>query len=149
MALLATVSMMAGLGTIAVVAAAPSAGASSGTYCSKLSGNAAGTVTFKKCTFVTGKDKTNKTLVGNGTSLAAGGSLTWEPSGQTTVVGAPSFTAEGQASCKKNNTEYVVNGSVVGGSSTHTHSGDTFSTTVCLNNKNNKIALLKGTVAHF
>jgi len=136
-----------GLSTsIAAVAIAPVAGAASGTTCSKVSGNAASTITLKKCNFVTGKDKTNKSLSGQATSLAGGGTLTWSPSGQTTTIGPPSFTAEGQGACKKNNTEYVASGTVVGGSSTHTQAGDTFSAQVCLNNKNNKISIVKGTV---
>jgi len=132
--------------SIAVVAIAPLAGAASGTTCSKASGNASSTITLKKCSFATGKDKTNKSLSGQTTSLASGGTLTWSPSGQTTIIGPPSFTSVGQGGCKTNNTEYDASGTVVGGTSTHTQAGDTFSARVCLNNKNNKISLVKGTV---
>jgi len=133
--------------SIAVVTMAPQAGAASGTTCAKLSGNVASTITFKKCFFTSGKDKTNKSLSGQGLSLASGGTLTWAPSGQTTIVSAPSFTSPGQGSCKPKNTEYIANATVVGGTSTHTQSGDNFSATVCVKNSNNKISLLKGTVA--
>ncbi len=133
--------------SVAAVGLASPAMAASGTTCAKLSGVVTGTITFKKCSFATGKDKTNKTLSGQGIGLASGGTLTWSPSGQTTTVGAPSFTSPGQGSCKPKNTEYIVNGTVTGGTSTHTQAGDPFDATVCVKNSNNKISLLKGTVA--
>jgi hypothetical protein len=123
-----------------------SATASGSTTCSKLSGSITGTLTFKKCVFASGKDKTNKSLSGNATLLLNGGTLTWASSGQTTVVAAPSVSNPGQGSCKPKNQEYIATGSVTGGSSTHTQAGDTFSASVCV--KGSKIALLKGTVAH-
>ncbi len=132
--------------SIAAVALAPSAGASSGTTCAKLSGSITGPITFKKCTFTSGKDKTNKSLVGSAAKLAGGGTLTWSPSGQTTIVGSPSFSSPGQGACKAKYTEYIAHGTVTGGTSTHTQSGDSFSSTVCV--KGSKIELLKGTVAH-
>jgi len=143
---LVAVASMSIMTSLATVALAPMAGAASGTTCAKVKGNATGNITISKCTFVSGKDKTNKSLSGATTSLAAGGTLTWSPSGQTTTIGPPSFTAVGQGGCKANNTEYDASGTVIGGSSTHTQNGDTFSARVCVNNKNNKISLVKGTV---
>ncbi len=145
---LAAVATVAVPTSIATVVLAPTAVAASGTTCAKLSGVVTSTITFKKCNFVTGKDKTNKTLSGRGLGLASGGTLTWSPSGQTTVVGAPTFTSPGQGACKPKNTEYIAHGTVTGGTSTHTQAGDTFSATVCVKSSNNKISLLKGTVAH-
>lgn len=145
---LATMAAVALPMSITAISQAPSAAAASGTTCAKLSGVVSGTITFKKCTFTSGKDKTNKTLSGNGLSLASGGTLTWSPSNQTTTVGPPSFTSPGQGSCKPKNTEYIVSGTVVGGTSTHTHAGDAFTATVCLKSSNNTVSLLKGTIAH-
>jgi hypothetical protein len=142
-AAVATVAVPTG---IAVVTMAPAAGAASGTTCSKMTGNISTNVVFKKCLFTSGKDKTNKTLSGKTSALATGGTLTWAPSGQTTIVGSPTFTSPGQGACKPKNTEYVAHATVTGGTSTHTKVGDTFASTVCL--KASKLSLLKGTVAH-
>jgi hypothetical protein len=140
----------------AVTLAAGPAAASGGTLvCSKISGSGAGTVTIKKCNdtvIVTTKhgskvkpDKTNKTISGSGPSLVAGGTLTWAPSGQTVNVGSLTTTSPGQGGCPTAWTEEDSNGTIAAGStSPYVHTGDTFSSRICVN-KHLKVKLVQGT----
>lgn len=132
---------------VAIATLAPSAGAASGTTCATAKGTVSGAITFKKCSFMSGKDKANKSLSGSTSALAHGGTLTWAPSGQTTITGAPSFTSPGQGSCRRKTTEFIAHATVVGGTSPHTQLGDTLSARVCL--KGTKFSLLKGSEANF
>jgi len=139
-AALAMMAVPVGVATITLAPAATAGGAS--ITCAKLSGTSSGPITIKKCSF---KDKQNKSLGGSALKLATGGTLTWSPSGQTTIVAQPTITPLGQGSCKPKNTEYLTTGSVTGGTSTHTKAGDTFHSYTCVNNTSGKLTLLKGT----
>lgn len=142
----AALAMMAVPVGITAVTLAPAANAGSSISCAKLSGTITGTVTIKKCS---PKNKSYKSVSGLATQLASGGTLTWAPGGQTTVVSEPSTTSPGQGACKPKNTEYISTGTVIGGTSAYTHVGDTFHSETCVSNKNGKIALLKGTTLSF
>jgi hypothetical protein len=129
---------------VAVGLASP-AGAASGVACKKLSGslNGSGTFTVSKCT---PKNKQDTKATGATASLATGsGSITWSPSHGTTSISA-TFTQSG-TSCKKGSSEYVISGSVTGGTSTYTASGDAVSADVCVTNAG-KFSLVKGTSMH-
>jgi hypothetical protein len=122
----------------AVTLSASPAGAATPVACKKLSGSASGSFTISKCT---PKNKADKSAKGASSTLATGsGDVTWSPSGGTTAVSI-SFTQSG-SSCPKA-TEYVISGSVTGGTSTYTASGQTISADVCL--KGSKLSLVKGT----
>jgi hypothetical protein len=110
--------------------------AASGVACSKVSGTAGGTVTFSKCTPSSSSDK-------KASASGLTGSLTWTPSGGTTVTSL-SESSPGQGSCKKNSVEEDLYGSVVGGTSTYTATGDPVSASVCVASSG-KVSLVKGT----
>ena len=131
-----------------VLTSSPASAASSVT-CKKLSGTITGTITISKCTPKAPKGEKDKTLSGQATGLATGGSLTWSPSGKTTTVGKPVTTSPGQGKCPTGWTEYISSGTVTGGTATYTHAGDTFSSDDCVNNSTSVIAILKGTTANF
>ena len=111
--------MVAAAATLSVPASAAIIGtsvpawASSGVTCGKLAGSFPGTVTFGKCT---PKNKADKAATTSAASLATGGTLTWGPSGGTTTLKV-SIAAPGQGACKKGSSEYIVTGSVTGGTS--------------------------------
>ena len=122
----------------AVAFTASSAGAATPVACKKLSGTISKTFTISKCT---PKSSSNKTAKGSSSSLATGGgSITWAPSKGTTTVSI-SFTQSG-TSCP-GASEYVISGSVTGGSSTYTANGQSVSADVCV--KGSKLSLVKGT----
>jgi hypothetical protein len=126
---------------VAVGLSATSAGATAPPACAKLSGTISGTFTISKCKPAS---KTNKTASGATGSLAGGGgTITWSPSGGTTSLSV-TFNAAATNKCPKNSTEYVVSGTVTGGSSTYTASGQTVSADACAANSG-KISLLKKT----
>lgn len=143
---LTTVAVPASVATVTL--AAP-AGAASGLTCGKLSGSYTATVTFKKCIVPKADKKLDKSLAGDGSVLVGGGALTWSPSGDTTIVGTPTATSPGQGSCPNKWTEEDVTFTVTGGTSTLTQAGDTGVSRVCIDLKNFKIKLVKGTVATF
>jgi hypothetical protein len=111
--------------------------------CKKLSGSAVGNFTVSKCT---PKNKKDKKATGASSALATGsGTITWSPSKGTTTVSL-SETQSG-SSCPKGSSEYVVTGSVTGGTSTYTSTSDTVSANVCLSSSG-KLSLVKGTSMH-
>jgi len=136
----ASVTAMALPVSLAAVSLSTPAGAASGVACKKLTGTATGNFTVTKCT---PKSKQNKKATGSSTSLATGsGTITWSPSHGTTTVSL-SETQSG-SSCPAGSTEYVVTGSVTGGTSTYTSAGDAVSGDVCLSGTG-KLTLVKGT----
>ncbi len=125
--------------SLAAVSLSTPAGAASGVACKKLSGSISGSFTVTKCT---PKSSKNKKATGMSSSLATGsGTITWSPSHGTTTV-TLSETQSG-TSCPAGSSEYMVTGSVTGGTSTYTSSGDAISGDVCL--KGTKLSLVKGT----
>jgi hypothetical protein len=125
-----------------IAATSPStAWASSGVTCKSLKGTITGSFTVSKCT---PKSKTNKSATGESTSLAGGsGTLTWSKSGGTTDVSL-TINQITPSTCKKGADEYSVTGSVTGGTSTYTASGDAVSGDACISGNN--ITLLPKTV---
>jgi hypothetical protein len=88
--------------------------------------------------------KTNKTATGSGTALAGGGgTITWSPSGGTTELSV-SFNPAATNKCTKGNTEYIVSGTVSGGTSTYTAAGQTVLADACVSGSG-KLSLLKHT----
>jgi hypothetical protein len=123
----------------AVSLASPASAAASSVSCKKLSGNISGNVTISKCK---PKSKTNKSASAPATSLASGGTITWASSGQTTTV-TLSINQSGTA-CPKGDNEYIVTGSVTGGTSSYTKSGDAVNGEACLTGSGN-LSLVKKT----
>jgi hypothetical protein len=116
-----------------------------GVTCAKVSGKLTGTIALKKCT---PKSPTNKSAKGPGASLTSSGTLTWKKSHQTTEISASASAPSGQGGCKQGSTERDVTGSVTGGSSTYTHSGDYVYLRLCLTGSG-AVSLVKGTKALF
>lgn len=138
----ATAAVPVSLATAGMASGPAGAAGSSSVTCAKLSGKDTGNVTITKCT---PKSKTNKKATASALQLAGGsGTATWSPSGQTTTV-TDTFTAASPNNCPTGQTEYTISGSVTGGTSTYTHTGDTVSADVCLNSKTGAVTLLKGT----
>ena len=136
----ATITTLAVPASIASVALSGPAWASSGVACKKLSGTISGNFTVTKCT---PKSSKNKKAVGSSLNLAGGGgTITWSPSGGTTSLNV-SFTQSG-SSCAKGSSEYVVSGTVTGGSSTYTSTNDPVSAEACVTGSG-KLSLVKGT----
>ena len=114
----------------------------SGPRCSKLTGKATGTLTFKLCaplSFV------NRVGAVPGTVLAGGGTLTWKKSGQTSIL-ALTATSPGQGGCKKNSTEHDLTGIISGGTSTYAPVGDSVSLRIC-ESRLGAVSLVPGTTA--
>jgi hypothetical protein len=123
----------------AVTLSASPAGAATPVSCKKLSGTDTGSFTVSKCT---PKSSANKSAKGASSGLESGkGSIKWTPSKGTTTVSI-SFKASG-SSCPKAS-EYAISGSVTGGTSTYTASGQTVSADVCVASSG-KLSLVKGT----
>jgi hypothetical protein len=116
-----------------------------GVTCGKVSGKLTGTISLKKCT---PKSPTNKSAKGPGASLTSSGTLTWKKSHQTTEISASTSAPAGQGGCKNGSTERDVTGSVTGGSSTYTHSGDYVYLRLCQAGSG-AVSLVKGTKALF
>jgi len=133
------IALPASVAAVSLSSPASAAAASSAVSCKKLTGNISGNITISKCK---PKSKTNKSASAPATSLASGGTITWASSGQTTTVSL-TVTQEGTA-CPKGDTEYVVSGSVTGGSSTYTKSGDAVAGEACLTGSGN-LSLVKKT----
>jgi hypothetical protein len=111
--------------------------------CAKLTGTISSTVTYSKCT---PKNKKDKSAGGSVASLETTGTITWSPSGQTTTA---SFNfASGSGKCPKKDTQEDVTGTVTGGTSTYTATGQAIAQTVCVSSAG-KLSLAKGTVAKF
>jgi len=116
-----------------------------GVTCGKVSGKLTGAISLKKCT---PKSATNKSAKGPGASLTSSGTLTWKKSHQTSVISATASPPAGQGGCKPGSTERDVTGSVTGGTSTYTHSGDYVYLRLCLTGSG-AVSLVKGTKALF
>lgn len=108
----------------------------SSVQCGKVSGFATGVLTLSKCT------PTSLANRRGGLDLAAG-VVTWRTSAETTVVGV-AVTSPGQGSCRAGHLEYDVAGTVTGGTSTYTASGDGVVAQLCVN-AHGKVALVKDT----
>ena len=115
-----------------------------GVTCAKVSGKLTGEISLKKCT---PKSPTNKSAKGSGASLTSSGTLAWKKSRQTTEISA-SASSVGQGGCKTGSTERDVTGSVTGGTSTYTHSGDYVYLRTCVSGSG-AVSLVKGTKALF
>jgi hypothetical protein len=116
-----------------------SAGAATAPSCKKLTGGETKTFKISSCT---PKSANNKSASGSSVSLATGGgTIKWSPSKGGTTTVSVSFTQSG-TSCP-GGTEYVVSGSVTGGTSTYTATGQSVSADVCV--KGGKLSLVKGT----
>ena len=113
-----------------------------GVTCAKVSGKLTGSISLKKCT---PKSATNKSAKGPGATLTSSGTLTWKKSKQTTAVSATASSA-GQGGCKAGSTERDVTGSVTGGTSMYTHSGDYVDLRLCVSGSG-AVSLVKGTKA--
>ena len=138
-ATVATVSLPVSF--VAAGLSATSAGAAAPPACAKLSGTISGNFTVTKCT---PKSKTNKKATGSSASLATGGgTITWSPSHGTTTLNV-SFTQAATNHCTKGGTEYDVTGSVTGGTSTYTASGQSVSAEACASGSG-KLSLVKHT----
>jgi hypothetical protein len=114
-----------------------------GVTCAKVSGKLSGKISFKKCT---PKSPTNKSAKGPGASLTSSGTLKWKKSGQTTVISASAAASSGQGGCKHGSTERDVTGSVTGGTSTYTKTGDYVSLRLCVSGSGS-VSLVKGSKA--
>ena len=136
----ATVSLATSVDTKVATAAVTITGVT----CAKVSGKLTATISLKKCT---PKSATNKSAKGPGASLTSSGTLTWKKSHQTTVVSA-SASSVGQGGCPSGSTERDVTGSVTGGTSTYTHSGDDVHLRLCVAGSG-AVSLVKGTTALF
>jgi hypothetical protein len=116
--------------SVASVVVSTPAWASSSVTCSKFKGVASGAYTFyvKNCTPVGAE----KTLSGKGTNLTKVGgptTYTWKwNGGATTIV---SLTVVHSGTCPSGFTGYTDTGTVTGGTSTYTASGDTVQIDVC------------------
>jgi hypothetical protein len=113
-----------------------------GVTCAKVTGKLTGKISLKKCT---PKVSTDKLAKGPGASLTSGGTLTWKKSHQTTIL-STSASSPGQGSCPAGSTERDVTGSVTGGSSTYTNSGDYVYVRLC-QSPSGAVKLVKGTTA--
>jgi hypothetical protein len=130
--------------SVAVVGISTPAFAATKVSCASLSGTATGKVTVGKCS---PKAKTNVSVSGASSSLLTGGTITWAPSGQTSVIQL-TVKSPGKGGCAKGNTEEDASGSVTGGSSTYTHIGDAVAIKACFAKKGGKLSLVKGSTAH-
>jgi hypothetical protein len=140
----ASVAVIAIPGSVAFAGLSGTAGAAgtSSVSCGKTAGSATGTITLGKCT---PKSKTNKSASFSAGALQSGsGTVTWAKSGQTTVLSNVVANTVTPNLCKKGNVEYHATGNVTGGTSTYTHVGDAFTSTVCINTTTLKLANLKG-----
>ena len=128
-------------GTVFAVALMPTV------TCTKVSGSSTGTIVVSKCS---PKAKTNKSGSFTGTSWAPGGSgtLLWRTSAQSSMFALADFGQLGQGACKVKSTEEILSGTVTGGTSTYTRTGDPFAFHICVT-KHHKVSLVKGTTASF
>jgi hypothetical protein len=113
-----------------------------GVTCAKVSGKLSGKISLKKCTPKVTADKLAK---GPGASLTSGGTLTWKKSHQTTIL-STSASSLGQGACPNGSTEHDITGSVTGGNSTYTNSGDYVHVRLC-QSASGAVKLVPGTTA--
>jgi hypothetical protein len=109
----------------------------SSVQCAKVTGNATGTMAISKC-------KPKAAGYKSATATAFGGTLTWKTSGRTTVASLDDTSSPGQGACPAGDTEEDVSGSVSGGTSTYTATGDTVAAQLCVS-PSGKLSLVKGT----
>jgi hypothetical protein len=139
----AAIALAVPVSITAALVATP-AGAAAGVSCKKLTGSIASTFTISACKPA---NKKNKSATGTSSSLATGsGTLTWSKSGQTTTVSL-SVTSKGQGGCSAGSTEYDVSGTVTGGTSTYTKTGDAVSGRACAS-ATGSLSLVNKTALH-
>jgi photosystem II stability/assembly factor-like uncharacterized protein len=102
------------------------------------------TVSLSQCT-----PGSNENRKGTLTGSPEGGTIVWEPSGQTTIGSLAMFSPSQEALCRKGWTETDVTGTITGGTSTYTAVSDGVTIHACLNSKTNRVMLAKGTAATF
>jgi hypothetical protein len=126
-----------------VLAGAPGAAfaAGSGVKCSALTGTITGNVTVSSCT--PANKKYASASAATSTLASGGGTVTWTPSGKTTVI-AVTFKQAGTA-CPAGTSEYEAKGSVTGGTAKYTKTGDKVKVDVCVNTTTGAITLAPGT----
>jgi hypothetical protein len=131
--------------SVALIGTSSPAFATSSLSCAKLKGTDTSTVTILKCSPLTkAEKKAYKEATGSSTELATGGTLTWS-GGATTIISAPSTTTATPGACKTGDEEVTASGTVTGGTAVVTHTGDDYSAHICLDLKNGKVSLVKGT----
>jgi trimeric autotransporter adhesin len=101
------------------------------------------TVTLSRCAPVSKENRTG-TLTGS----IEGGTVVWQPSGQTTV-GSLQMLSAPEGLCPKRMSELDVTGIITGGTSTYTVVGDAVTIHGCWNTTTNRVTLAKGTTAAF
>jgi hypothetical protein len=129
--------------SVGVVAIAGTAGASAPVSCTKLTGNAATSVTLKGCGGGLGKG------TAAAPSLATGGTITWKGHNKgTTTIGNVSVTSPGRGSCKTGSTEEDFTATVTANTSKAKILGDTVMGRVCADAAGN-LRLVKHTTLSF
>ena len=126
--------------SVGISAGSATAGAQETLQCNKVTGTTTGEVTVKSCR---PGNRTDKSASGPAHVLVNGGTLTWKPSGQTTIVGGISHMVRTPDTCKTGWTEYNTTGLVISGTSTYTKVGDHLNALTCVS-KTGKITILKG-----
>jgi hypothetical protein len=127
---------------VLLTVASGTASAQTAPSCKKLTGTISGNFTISKCT---PKNKQDKTATGSSLALAGGsGSVTWSPSNGTTDVTVTFSQASSNTGCKSGATKYDISGSVTGGTSTYTASGQSVSAEAC-DSSTGSLSLAKGT----
>jgi hypothetical protein len=122
------------------VVTAGTAGASAPVSCTDLSGNIAGTLTFKGCGGGLGKGTAIGSLV-----PAGAGTITWKGKNKgTTTVGNITFASPGQGGCRTGSAEQDVTGTVTANTSKAHVKGTTVSARVCVDGAGNQ-SLVKHT----
>jgi hypothetical protein len=104
--------------------------------CGRLAGNLARSLTVARCT----PRSTTERRASLTTDFTT---LTWKPSGETTVLSLTA-TSPGQGACRTGGTEYDLTGTVVGGTSSYVPAGEAVSGQICLSPRGH-VTLVKGT----
>jgi hypothetical protein len=128
---------------VAVVGLSTPAFAASKVSCSTLTGTATGTVNVTKCA---PSSTSSVSVSGASSSLLSGGIITWSPSQQTSIIKL-NVKSPGRGKCGKGSTEEDAKGSVTGGTSTYTHTGDQVAIKACFAKVGGKLSLVKGSKA--
>jgi len=130
----AALSVPLAASTAGLVALAGPAGASAPVSCTTMSGNVAGTLTFKGCGGGLGKG----TAIGS-LFPAGAGTITWQGKHKgTTTVGNVTFASPGQGGCKTGSVEQDVTGTVTANSSKADILNTTMSGRVCVDGAGNQ-----------
>jgi len=136
----AALSIPLAASTAGLVALAGPAGASAPVSCTKVTGPASGTLTFKGCGGGLGKGS------GPATALAGTGTITWKGkhSGTTTIT-ITSVTNPSVSRCATGSTEFDATGSVTGDTSGKVTVGDAVAGDACVSGTG-AVTLVKHTV---